>query len=58
LGGGCWLLGGECWVMMNCCDGRWRVGEDFSLWFFWIMKGVMVPKKRRNYYSLYTSFFY
>ena len=42
---------------MNCCDERWRVGEDFSLWFFWIMKGVMVPKKRRNYYCLYTCFF-
>ena len=39
MGGGCWVLGGEFWVVMNCCDGRWRVGEDFSLWFFWIMKG-------------------
>jgi len=37
LGGGCWVLGGECWVVMNCCDGRWRVGEDFTLWLFWIM---------------------
>ena len=57
MGGGCWVLGGECWVVMNCCDGRWRVGEDFTLWLFWIMKEVMVPKKRRNYYCLYTSFF-
>ena len=45
MGGGCWVLGGECWVVMNCCDGRWRVGKDFSLWFFWIMKGWWCHRK-------------
>ena len=40
MGGGCWVLGGEFWVVMNCCDGRWRVGRilafgSFELWRGW-----------------------